>query len=72
MTKKQHKEIARIWSATLIAQAGTDSFEGIEMDDALAIIKEVEILADKMLGNRPYILTLHRIIAYVTTGKVPD
>lgn len=65
MTKKQHKEIALMWSATLIDQAGTDSFDGIEIYDANAIVEQVRILADKMLKNRPYILTLPRIIEYV-------
>jgi hypothetical protein len=69
MTKKQHKEIAIMWSATLLDQCGTDSFDNIDIDDACAICEEVQRLSEKMLRNRPYILTLPRIIQYVLTGK---
>lgn len=58
-----------MWSATLIDQAGADSFDGISIDDAQGIILEVNKLADRMLGNRPYILTLPRIIEWVLSNK---
>ena len=58
-----------MWSATMIDQVGTDSFDDISADDAEGIIDEVNKLANKMLGNRPYILTLPRIIEYVLKNK---
>lgn len=71
MTKKQRKEVAIIWTATMLAQSGTDSFHETDttFEDQEGILEEVERLSEKILGNRPYILTLPRIIEWVRNNK---
>lgn len=72
MTKKQKKEIARMWMASLIQCCGTDSFELDEdcnMDDASEIIEECNKLGESMLGNRPFLHTLPMIIGWVIANK---
>ena len=70
MTKKQHKEIARMWVAAFANASGGDSFESdIDQEDVNAIIQETEGLAYRILGNRPMLHTLPQIIDYVLTKR---
>lgn len=69
MTKKQHKAIAEMWATGLLLQAGIDSFENnISIDDADAIVKEVDKIARKLQNGRKQMFTLKEVIKEVTNG----
>ena len=66
MTKKQHREIARMWSAAIIYNVGMDSFDSnIDTDASGKIVNETQHLAKSLLKNRPLLHTLPEIIEYV-------
>jgi len=72
MTKRQKKEIARMWIASMAQNCGADSFEEDEdytIEDVNDICVECENLANKLLGERPYLNTLPMIIGWVLKNK---
>ena len=72
MTKKQKKEIARMWIASMAQNCGTDSFELDEdcsLEDADDICQECQNLAATLLRKRPFLETLPMIIGWVISGK---
>lgn len=69
MTKKQQKEIALMWSASVIYQAGMDSFDDTDSNDSGKIVEFAQELAIKILRNRPLLTDLSDIIKYVIANK---
>jgi hypothetical protein len=67
MTKKQKIEIAVMWSAAMIHNAGTDSFDtNISEKNAGEIVDNCQKIAAALLNGRPLMNQLPDIINYCT------
>ena len=70
MTKRQQKLAAKMWVATFrnFVDICYD-MESIGEEDVQAILQEVDKLSNNLLGRHPFILTLPRIVEYVSESK---
>lgn len=67
LTKKQKKDIAKMWAGSVLLSFELDSFSGkYNTKDEDEIIDMVHSFGAKMLGKRPNIVNLNEIINYVS------
>jgi len=65
LSKKKVKQIAEIWAAGLLLQAGIDSFSqdwGVSNEHQDRVLREVDIIATRLLKGRKQQFTLNEVI----------